>query len=539
MDGRFLFAAALGIALALGLQTALTGLAVAWGVFRRAGPAAPARAIGLRLGLRSAWGACLSAFAAAWIAARSLHSFSPAEGLLIGCAIWAGFLAIMSLSETAGRTSWFGTIMRVFRRSMAHFPHPRFPDPIQAHPSALAKIEAEAREAFRTRVAGGSLREALDGFLDRLGPQGPNRFEIEREANALFDDEVLRETARRGDLLRLDRGRFREMAASRNDFTAEEVAQWTEALHARWVALLDGGAKRAVEANSAEGRAQAVSGTGGAAMAPPGGAAGGKPLEAAGEMAGAATAVASGAGYRERLQGFKDFLRKADRSALNPDRLERELAHLVTNTENGQETVEKEARSLRRDDVARELKQRRDISPREADSIADLIDSARARMLSRSEIREHRRQEATDQALARLRDRLYSLSPPERDYAAFNAAIGRLLDERLASAPSLENELAEFDKASLQSLFASKPGISRADAGKMAEIADAVFRASEESTRRLRAEIVRRRDEVRLAAEAEEAASRSLAASSARWLLAISALSAVSAAFGGWLGARN
>jgi hypothetical protein len=249
--------------------------------------------------------------------------------------------------------------------------------------------------------------------------------------------------------------------------------------------------------------------------------------------------VASGAGYRERLQGFKDFLRKADRSALNPDRLERELAHLVTNTENGQETVEKEARSLRRDDVARELKQRRDISPREADSIADLIDSARARMLSRSEIREHRRQEATDQALARLRDRLYSLSPPERDYAAFNAAIGRLLDERLASAPSLENELAEFDKASLQSLFASKPGISRADAGKMAEIADAVFRASEESTRRLRAEIVRRRDEVRLAAEAEEAASRSLAASSARWLLAISALSAVSAAFGGWLGARN
>lgn len=543
MDGRFLFAAGLGIALALSLQTAVTGMAVAWGAFRRSGTATLARAIGMRLGLRSAWGACLSAFLAAWIAVRCLRPFRPAEGLLIGFAIWAGFLAIMLLSETAGRASWFGAILRVFRRSMAHFPHSIFPEPGRPHPSSPGRAEADARETFRTRAVGGGLRDALNEFLDRIGPQGPSRFEIDREADALFDDEILRETARRDDLLRLDRARFRDMAASRNDFTAEETAQWSEALHYRWTALIEGTAKRAAESTTAAGAAHSLSAPGAAEAAPASAVPGGQPFEAAGEKegsgAGAATALAAGAVYRERLQGFKDFLRKADRSELNPDRLERELARLVMRNENGQETVEKEARNLRRDDVARELKLRRDISPREADSIADLIDSARARMLSRSEIREHRRQEATDQALARLRDRLYSLSPPERDYAAFRAGIERLLEERLASTPALDSELGEFHKAALQSLFFSKPGISRADAGKMAETADVAFRAAEESSRRLRAEIVRRRDEARLAAEAEESASRSLAASSARWLLAISALSALSASLGGWLAARD
>jgi hypothetical protein len=239
------------------------------------------------------------------------------------------------------------------------------------------------------------------------------------------------------------------------------------------------------------------------------------------------------------LLGFKEFLRKSDRSALNPDRLERELAQLVLRSENGREIVDKEARSLRREDVARELKQRRDISPREADSIADLIDSARTRMLSRSEIREHRRQEATDQALSRLRDRLYALARPERDYAAFRRAIERLIEDRLAATPAHEQELREFDKSSLQSLFFSKQGISRSDAEKMAEAAEGAVRAAEESAGRLRAEIARRRDEARLTLEAQEASVRSLAASSARWLVAISSLSALAAACGGWMGARR
>lgn len=548
MEGNFPFAAALGVALALGLQTAWAGIGIAMGVFRHADPPKSARNIGFRLGLRACLGACIPVFLAAWLASLGNRPVTHAMGFRLGFAVWAGFLAVVLLSETAGRASWFGAIVRVFRRSLAHYSVPPLHNTVW-DPSAQARMEAEVREAYRSRQTGKTLRESLLEFLERLTSRGQDRFEIDREADALFNDEPLREAARRDDLLRLDRGRFREMAASRNDLTAEEVAQWTEALHSRWSALREAGAPRAGSAVT-EALPKEPSAPGGAAAPAPAVAAlqpprpaetgsADKPFEGASAKAEAATAVAQGAGYRERLQGFKEFLRKADRSALNPDRLERELAQLVLRSENGQETVDKEARSLRREDVARELKQRRDISPREADSIADLIDSARTRMLSRSEIREHRRQEATDQALSRLRDRLYAVSRPERDYADFGRSIARLLEERLAAAPALEKELPEFDKASLQSLFFSKQGVSRSDAEKMAETADAAFRAAEESARRLHAEIARRRDEARLALEAEEASVRSLAASSARWLLAVSALSAASAALGGWLGARG
>jgi hypothetical protein len=235
MDGSFPFAAAFvtGVALALVLQTAWAGIGVALGAFRHAEPPKSARRIGLRLGLRAASGACLPLFAAAWIATRSNRSVTPGEGLLIGVAVWAGFLAVIFLSEPAGRSSWFGAIVRVFRRSLAYYSVPPLPAP-GPEAGAQNRIEAEVRGAHWSRLSGETLRESLGGFLERLGSQGADRFEIDREADAFFDDEALREAARRDDLLRLDHGRFREMAASRNDLTAEEVAQWTEALYARW-----------------------------------------------------------------------------------------------------------------------------------------------------------------------------------------------------------------------------------------------------------------------------------------------------------------
>ena len=72
----------------------------------------------------------------------------------------------------------------------------------------------------------------------------------------------------------------------------------------------------------------------------------------------------------------------------------------------------------------------------------------------------------------------------------------------------------------------------------MAEAADVAFRNAEESARRLKAEIHRRRDEALLAAEAAEASARSLASSSARWVAGISLACAGCGALGGWLGAR-
>ena len=530
MDGRFLFAAALGILAAFALQTVWTGLWIGAGAFRQAGPPKPARLIGFGLGMRALIGAAVPLCAAAWLAADRSRPMAPAEGALLGFTVWGGFIAIMSASEAACRASWLGSVVHVFRRSLGHFATPSLPAPHLPDPMSPARLEAEVRQAFRARQGGETLKESLRAYLERLSARSPDRFEIDREANGLFDDETIREAARRGDLLKVERNRFRELADSRGDISTEETVQWADALHARWSALREEGLGKeaASESLAAASPAGETSALRPAAMAGDGAAEAFAP-------AGSATAVA--AGFKERLEAFKEFLRAADHTALNPDRLEQEVALLVIRHEGGQESVDKEARSVRREDVAQVLRQRRDISSLEADSIADLIDSARMRMLSRTEIREHRRQESTDQALARLQDRLYSLSRPERDYAAFRRAIERLLEERI-SVSGAESEIREWDRAALQSLFYSKQGISKADADEMASVADMAFRGAQESAHRLQAEVARRRDEALMAAESSEASARSLAASSGRWLAAISILSASAAVLGGWWGAR-
>lgn len=532
MDGRFLFAAAIGILAALALQTLLTGAWVGLGAFRHGGAPKAARAIGMGLGLRALIGSGLPLCAAAWLAAWGSRPLTPADGAMLGFAIWAGFLAILAASDGASRASWLGSILRVFRRSLGRFATPPLPAPHAAEPLAPARLEAEVRDAFRARQGTETLRESLRAYLERLSARSPDRFEIDREANALFDDETVREAARRGDLLKVERNRFRELAASRGDTSTEEAAQWADALYARWSALREEGlGKEAAETAEMPAETVGESGSLGALRAKA------AASEDAADAAAPGSTTAVAAGFKERLQAFKEFLRAADRSALNPDRLEQEVALLVIRNEGGQEKVDKEARGVRREDVAQVLRQRRDISSREADSIADLIDSARTRMLSRTEIREHRRQEATDQALANLQDRLYSLARPERDYGAFRRAIERLLEDRLA-APGAEAEIREWDRNSLQALFFSKQGISKADAEQMASVADAAFREAQESARRIQAEISRRRDEALMAAESGEASARSLAASSGRWLVLVSAAGAAASLFGGWLGAR-
>jgi len=243
--------------------------------------------------------------------------------------------------------------------------------------------------------------------------------------------------------------------------------------------------------------------------------------------------------FKERLKGFKQFLRKADRRELNPVRLEQEVETLVISPEENQATIEAGARSVKRDEMVQVLKQRRDISPQEADSIADLIDSARTRTLSRSEMREHRMQEATDKALARLRDRIYALKRPARDYDDFRLDVERILKDPGVDSESLKSDLQGLDRQSLFNMFYAKRGISKQDAERMAESAGLAIDHAKDTSLKIEAETRKRVEESRIGAEAREEAARKLAVSAAWWMFCISAASGAAAAFGGWVGSRT
>ena len=604
--GRFFFCLVAGILIAFAFQWILTSLSLAtglsalggskgkpdkaWNRYRedKSGPGSKARRIGAGLGLWAMITTGLALFCASWLAAELMRFGTRAEAVILGLAIWSGYMMAMMWIEAAALGSLLGTVMAVFRDGLklAAGPLKAVVGPAaEAADMGADAIAEKVREEFREREAGQGLTDRLRDYIGKINGQGQDRFEIEQEANGLFNDEEIKAMARRGDLQKVDRNRFRELIVSRGDISAEESGQWAEALQSRWNSLRD--ESQPVESPAFPGKAsQSESGSGFSPIPAPaaqgaqgtaeslgvekprgesppltadsaqaaGGSAAlnrqgvdaknGMPLTEgsqarSGEAAKTESTLGVAPGFKERLQGFKDFLRTSDRRELNPARLEQEVEMLVVHPEEGYEKIEKSVRSMKREEVVRVLRLRMDISSQEAESIADLVDSARTRMLSRSEIREHRMQESTDKALARLRDRVYSLQRPERDYGDFRRDVSAMLEDPRTGLDIHKNDLKGMDRESLFKLFYAKAGISKQDAEKMADLAHETLVKAGDRAQKIEAETRKRVEEARIAAQAEAEGARTLAASAAWWLFGISVVTGSAAALGGYVGSRT
>lgn len=586
--GRFFFCLVAGILLAYAFQWVLTSLSLATGATalkaatnggrpgRKEGHEgrdlkeskeaegskdetwdATAKKVGSGIGAWALITAGLSTFAASWAAAELLRFGNRHEAILLGLTIWAGFmLSMMWLEATA-----FGSLMSGITSAVKGGLQ-AVGSPLKAAAGTVAdkaslsaeSIAAKVREEFRNQGGGQGLKDKLREYVSRMDAGGQDRFQIESEADRLFEDEEIRAAARQGSLQRVERNRFRDMLSSRGDISAEEASQWANVLYDRWERLRQDYQREAAPAPAAPDTLAPA-----AEPAVAEGAPGALPSERAeaispfamsseGSFTGSGSASPSGSGARSaavapdfqtRLAGFKEFLRKADRRELNPVRLEQEVEILIVHPEEGFENMEKSARSMKREEVATLLRQRRDISSQEADSIADLIDSARTRMLSRSEIREHRKQESTDKVLSLLRDRIYSLKRPERDYEAIGSDFSRMLEDPQGAFSSLTSKFEGMDRETLIKMFYARKGISRQDAERMADQAEQAMNKARETAEKVQAETRRRLEQAREETARQAEATRQVAAHAAWWLFAIAVVSGAAGALGGWLGAAT
>ncbi|MDQ2999990.1 MAG: hypothetical protein M3Y08_01825 [Fibrobacterota bacterium] len=577
--GRLFFCLVAGILIAFAFQWILTSLFLAtglpalggskgkpdkaWNRYREdeSGSESKTRKIGAGLGLWAMITTGLALFCASWLAAELMRFGTRAEAVILGLVIWAGYMMAMMWIEAAALGSLLGEVMAVFKHGLklAVGPLKAVVRPASGAADRGADAIAEkVREEFREREAGQGLTDRLRDYIGKINGQGQDRFEIEQEANGLFNDEEIKAMARRGELQKVDRNRFRELIVSRGDISAEESGQWAEALQSRWNSLRD--ESQPVESPTSPGKAsQSESGSGFSQVTAPtaqatGGSSGfnrqgvdakhGKPLTEgslahSGEAAKTEGTLAVAPGFKERLQVFKDFLRTSDRRELNPVRLEQEVEMLVVHPEEGYEKIEKSVQSMKREEVVKVLRLRMDISSQEAESIADLVDSARTRMLSRSEIREHRMQESTDKALERLRDRVYSLKRPERDYGDFRRDVSAMLEDPRTGLDIHQDVLKGTDRESLFKLFYAKEGISKQDAERMADLAHETLVKAGDRAQMMEAETRKRVEEARIAAQADAEGARTLSASAAWWLFGISVVTGVASVLGGYLGSRT
>lgn len=530
----------------------------------------PAQKIQAGAGLWVMVTASISAFFAAWLAAELIRFGGRAEAIIMGLAVWAGFMFTMMWVEATLLGTLLGSIMTAFKGGMkaAAVPLASAAGAVGHAASATAEeIAAKVREEYRAQGGGSGLKDKLKEYLGAMQSRSFDRSRIEHDVDDLFDDSEIREAARTAGSL--EKRRFQEIVTSRGDLSAEEQKNIVEVLHHKWNRLASdsrgeggwsaGTAYASSETRSRESAPQALAGETPVL-------AGETPVARAEQQsaktfasnpyAGTSSAFAassSAAGgtrataprgseapaFAARLQTFKDFLRGADKRDLNPVRIEQEVESLVIHPEEGFANMEKSVREVKRDEVSQALRQRRDITLEEADSIADLVDSARTRMLSRSEIREHRVQEITDKALSRVRDYVYSLKRPELDLEGFKGDFARMLEDPKGGFESLKAKASGIDRETLIQSFSAKSGISRQEAEKMADQAEQALRQAEENARRIEEETRRRVESAKRAAAENAESTRKLAASAAWWLFAVAVITAAAAALGGLTGAAT
>ena len=381
-----------------------------------------------------------------------------------------------------------------------------FPEPDPA-PEGLG-VGEKLRDFVRARVR----PKALD--LARLG----------QEVKDLLTDPEIIAMAKRGELMDLDRARFAEIVAGRTDLDKQQVERMVGTLHGTWSRFLG---------EHAPGR--------------PGERPKGQP-----KPAGSRESLAA------RYRQFKEFLRSTGREELRPERLEEEVKTLVLDPRAGLAQLRQHFQELDRESLIEALKARNDITPEEANRIADQIDLARSKVLSAREQAEHRAEELRDRILAKIRDHVYAAQKPELDYAGFEADFRQLFDDPKAGYAALKERFHSLDRESIISLLSAGDGMDREEAEKLVEkgeqargqvqemaetakagmdkLADKIVTAKDavlERTRLIEAETVRRLESAKLASWQQAEAARKVATSAAWWMLGIGLASALAAVLGG------
>lgn len=509
----------------------------------------------------------ISTFCAAWLAAEMIGFGGRTEAVVLGLTVWAGFMLSMMWLEASMLGALLGNLMGAFKNGLqaAAAPIKAAAGPLAEKASASAEeIAAKVREEFQARGGGEGLKEKLQSYVGKMDSRALDRSRIEAAADELFEDGEVRESVLRSGRTPA-RHKFQEIAAGRSDLSPEEQKLIAETLHQRWNRLVEfvrrdsswspGPAYAGSEAMEVRSEARGLetpeAAAERAALAGEASVRGDASSQkhsaspyatsqyAASPAGGTVTARAGRGDFAARLQAFKEFLHKADKHDLNPVRIEQEVETMIYHPEEGFASIERTGRGMRRDEMAQALRQRRDITLEEADSIADLIDAARARLLSRSEIREHRAQETTDKALARVHDFVYSLQRSPIDMEGFKSDFGTMLEDPKGGLERLKSRATGMDRNDLIEMFAARKGISHEEAEKMAEQAEQALKTAEENARKVEEETKRRLAIAKREAAEQAESTRKLASAAAWWLVAIAVVTGAAAALGGLTGAAS
>lgn len=499
----------------------------------------------------------IALFLACWLAIELIRIQGNVEAVILGLVIWSAFLGTMIWLEGAAASTLLGYVTSTAKSGVRALLAPvkaaagsiaggsaaaaQRKETVQTAEEVTAAIRRELFGEEDWQIEAPSLKDRVADYVrSNVKPKALDVAHVGQQVKDLLTDPELVEMAKRGELQNLDRSHFAEIVSGRTDLDRGQVERLVDALQGTWNRFLGEHAAPADAWSAGGGDGQ-----------------GGEIREGAGAIMPWGASEQAPQGMMARYKGFKEFLRNTGREELSPERLEQEVKTLVLDPRLGLSQLKQHIKELDRESLVKALGARQDMTPEEANRIADQIDLARSRALSAKEQAEHRAHEMRDKVLARIRDHVYSLGRPELDYEGFEGDFKKLLDDPKAGYAALKARLQGLDRETLIAVLGSRPGVSREEAEKMVgkaetakeklgqaadkaragveKVADRILEAKQavlDRAQKVEDEARRRLEEAKRSSLEQAEAARKVTAAAAWWLLIIAAVSGAAAALG-------
>lgn len=242
---------------------------------------------------------------------------------------------------------------------------------------------------------------------------------------------------------------------------------------------------------------------------------------------------------QRQLQEFQeviaDYLRSTGKEELNPEAIKRDIQLLLHDPRAGMSSLSDRLSHIDRETLVSLLSQRGDILPEEVNRIVDQILGVREQFMAQLRNLQLSVQAVIDRIFAKIRNYLNSLDRPELNYDGIKHDIRQLFDDPQAGFESLRDRLSQFDRDTLVAVLSSRDDISEAEANRIIDSIERTRNSVLQRAERLQLEAQRRIDEVKHQAQHQAEETRKAAATAAWWLFGTATVSALAAAFAGYI----
>ncbi|MGE5350515.1 MAG: hypothetical protein ACM3P0_00420 [Acidobacteriota bacterium] len=458
------------------------------------------RTISSAFGIWTLLTASIALFFASWLATELSLTSNRTVGMVLGLVIWGLFYVAMMTIEVSAVSSLVGSLVRLAAtglRTAYNMTASIFSksDEDKAADTA-AKVAGAVREEIFGDADADDLKKTIQNYVNQLKPQRIDPEHMAMEFAKMLDHTEIRAIQDHSTPF-LDTDTL--VATLRtHGYTEESARPVAEKFSSAFSKIKE-------EAKSDKDTASKIT-------------------DSALEMSGMSKEEAE----KTRMQ-FEDYLRSTNKEELNPDAIKRDLERLFTDPKDAANSLKNRLSHIDRQDVARVIAQRQDISQEEAERMVDKVYMVIDQITNKTS-------DLKEGVISKLRNYMNSLDRPELQYEGVAHDVEKLFHDPKAGAEALANRVKSMDRDTIKAIIASRQDMSDEDAERIVSKIESARDSFLMKIDQMKHEIERRVDMAKQETVHQADEVRKTASTAAWWAFGTAVVSGIAAAIGGMVG---